>query len=60
MTEEDYKENPFAFLKISVFYQILGNKICILPNSQGKKSVYTDELSMSGRSATYGMKMTLK
>ena len=40
MTEEDYKENPFAFLKKSVFYQILWNKICILTNSQGKKSVY--------------------
>ena len=44
------KENPFAFLKKSVFYQILRKKISILRNSKGKKSVYTDKISMSGRS----------
>ena len=45
-----YEENPFAFLKKSVFYQILRKKISILPNFKGKKSVYTDKISMSGRS----------
>ena len=29
--------------KKSVFWQILSKKICILPNSKGKKSVYTDK-----------------
>ena len=50
MTKEKYKENPHAFLKKSIFCQILRKKICILPNSKGKKSVYTDKISMSGRS----------
>ena len=36
--------------KQSVFHPILGEKICILPNSTVKKSVYTDKISMSGRS----------
>ena len=51
MTKERYKENPFAFLKTSVFYQVLRKKISILPKLKGKKSVYTDKISMSGRSA---------
>ena len=34
----------------SVFPVILGGKICILPNLKVKKSVYTDKISMSGRS----------
>ena len=49
MTDGGIK-TPLAFPKKSVFYQILGNKICILSNSKGKKSVYTDKISMSGRS----------
>ena len=39
-----------AFQKKSVFCLILGRKICILPNFKVKKSVYTDKISMSGRS----------
>ena len=51
MTKENTKKNPFAFLKKkSVFSQILRKKICIIPNSKGKKSVYADKISMSGRS----------
>ena len=51
MAKEDIKKNPFAFLKKkSVYYQILRKKISILPNSKSKKSVYTDKISMSGRS----------
>ena len=45
------KENPFAFFEKSVFCQILRKKVCNLPKSKGKKSVYTDKNSMSGRSA---------
>ena len=52
MTKEDIKKTLFAFLKKSVFYQILRKKISILPNSKGKKSVYTDKISISGRSVT--------
>ena len=44
------KENPFTFLKKSIFCQILRKKICILQNSKGEKSVYIDKISMSGRS----------
>ena len=51
MTKENIKKNPFAFLKKSVFCQILRKKTRILPNSKGNKSVYTDKISMSGRSA---------
>ena len=36
--------------KASVYSLILGGKICILPNFKSKKSVYTDKISMSGRS----------
>ena len=47
-----YKQNPFPFLEKSVFCQIFGEKISILPNFEGKKSVYTEKISMSGRSDT--------
>ena len=51
MTEDNIKKTLSHFQKKSVFCQILWKKICILPNSKGKKSVYTDKISMSGRSA---------
>ena len=47
-----YKQNPFPFLEKSVFCQIFGEKISILPNFEGKKSVYTEKISMSGRSGS--------
>ena len=50
MIKEDIKKTLLHFWKKSVFYQILRKKISILPNSKGKKSVYTDKISMSGRS----------
>ena len=50
MTKQNIKKT-LSFLKKSVFCQILRKKICILPKSKGKKSVYTDKISMSGRSA---------
>ena len=53
MTKEDIKKTLSHLLKKSVFYQILREKISILPNLKGKKSVYTDKISMSGRSAVY-------
>ena len=37
--------------KKSVFCQILRTKICVLPNSNGEKPVYSDKISMIGRSA---------
>ena len=46
-----YKKKTFGIPeKKSVFRLILGGKICILPNSGVKKSVYTDKICMSGRS----------
>ena len=50
MTEENVKKTISHSWKKSVFGQILWKKICILPNSKGKKSVYTDKISMNGRS----------
>ena len=41
--------------KKSVFRLILGRKICILQNFKVKKSVYTDKISMSGRSEAAGI-----
>ena len=43
MSKEDIKKNLSHSWKKSVFYQNLRRKICILPNSMGKKSVYTDK-----------------
>ena len=42
--EGQYEKKPLAFQK---------NKICILPNFKGKKSVYTDKVGMSGRSVSF-------
>ena len=50
MNKENIKKTLSHSLKKSVFCQISRKKICILPNSKGKKSVYTDKISMSGRS----------
>ena len=50
MNKENIKKTLLYSLKKSVFCQISRKKICILPNSKGKKSVYTDKISMSGRS----------
>ena len=50
MTKEDIQKTLLHSCKKSVFYSILRKKISILPNSKGKKSVYTDKISMSGRS----------
>ena len=50
MTKENIKKTLSQSWKKSVFYQILRKKISILPNSKGEKSVYTDKISMSGRS----------
>ena len=51
MTKENIKRTLSFLKKKSVFCQIFRKKICILPKSMGKKSVYTDKISMSGRSA---------
>ena len=51
MTEENIMKTLSHSWKKFVFWQILRKKICILPNSKGEKSVYTDKISMSGRSA---------
>ena len=53
MTKENIKKKPFSIPEKSVFYQILRKKICILPNYKGEKSVYTDKISMSGRSVIF-------
>ena len=50
MTKDDIKKSLSHSSKKTVFYQILRKKISILPNLEGKKSVYTDKISMSGRS----------
>ena len=51
MTKEKIKKTfSHSYKKKSVFSQILRKNICIVPNSRGKKSVYTDKISMSGRS----------
>ena len=50
MTKENIKKSLTYSWKKSVFCQILQQKICILPKYKGKKSVYTDKISMSGRS----------
>ena len=44
------RKNLWHSSKKSVFRLVLGGKICILPNSRVKKSVYTDKICMSGRS----------
>ena len=46
--------------KNSVFWQISRKKICILPNSKGKKSVFTDKISMSEQVCTKTSKYTAK
>ena len=51
MNKENIKKTLSHSLKKSAFCQISRKKICILPNSMGKKSVFTDKISMSGRSA---------
>ena len=58
MTKEDIKKTLSHLLKKSVFYQILREKISILPNLKGKKSVYTDKISMSGRSVDIALKVS--
>ena len=50
MAEENIKKTLSHSWKKSVFWQILWKEICILP-TKGKKSAYTDKISMSGRSA---------
>ena len=50
MIKEDIKKTLSHSWKKSVFSQILRKKIRILPNLKGKKSVYTDKISTSGRS----------
>ena len=47
---DSIRKNLWHSRKKSVFRLILGGKICILPNSRVKKSVYTDKICMSGRS----------
>ena len=47
---DSIRKNLWHSRKKSVFPIILGGKICILPNSRVKKSVYTDKICMSGRS----------
>ena len=51
MNKDSIRKNLWHSSKKSVFHLILGRKICILPNFTVKKSVYTDEIRMSGRSA---------
>ena len=51
MNMDSIRKNLWRSIKKSVFRLILGGKICILPNSRVKKSVYTDKICMSGRSA---------
>ena len=48
---KDNKENPFAFLKKSVFCQILRKKTRIVTIFRCKNSVYTDKFSMGVTSA---------
>ena len=50
MNKENIKKTLLHSFKKSVFCQISKKKICILSNSKGKKSVYADKISMSGRS----------
>ena len=51
MTKEDIKKTLSHSLKNLYFTKFLRKKISIFPNSKGKQSVYTDKISMSGRSA---------
>ena len=51
MNNESIKKTLSHSFKKSVSCQISRKKIYILPNSKGKKSVYTDKISISGRSA---------
>ena len=50
MKKESIRKKPLAVQQKSVFRLILRGEICILPNLKVKKSVYTDKISMSGRS----------
>ena len=50
MNKDSIRKNPWHSRKKSVFRLILGGKICILPIFKVKKSVYTDKISMSGKS----------
>ena len=50
MNKDSIRKNLWHSTKKSVFCLILVGKICILPNFKVKKSVYTDKISMSGRS----------
>ena len=52
MTKENIKKTFSIPEQKSVFCQILRKKIGISPNYKGEKSVYTDKISMSGRSVT--------
>ena len=53
MNKDNIRKKLLHSTKKSVFRLILVGKICILPNYKVKKSVYTDKISMSGRSAKY-------
>ena len=51
MTKGDVEKTLSRSRKNLYFTKILRKNISILPNSEGKKSVYTDKINMSGRSA---------
>ena len=53
MAQENIKKTLSHSLKnLFFFFQILRKKICVLPNSKGKKNpLYTDKINMSGRYA---------
>ena len=56
MTKENIKKTLSHSREKSVFCKTVRKKICILANSRGKKSVYTDKIRMSGRSEVPGLK----
>ena len=47
MNKENIKKTLSHSVKKTVFCQISRKKICILQNSKGKKSVYTDKVLFS-------------
>ena len=56
MNKDSIRKKLLHSTKKSLFRLILVGKICILPNYKVKKSVYTDKISMSGRSGSGGQR----
>ena len=53
MIKDSIRKNLWHSRKKNCILPNFRGKMCILPNFKVKKSVYTDKISMSGRSASH-------